>query len=145
MAIPKKQVLIGATDVKFETTFSGQQPLSAKWMNGETQLATNSDYTVVDDVTAANSPYTLSLTIKTVSDSTPTSFKVVVNMQPPCNDLFTSNEYTQTATLEPLSKFVCRFVFLFRFSSSTVLSVEYMHVRSLSSKARSINFSNYYQ
>ncbi|KAL5258468.1 hypothetical protein ACHWQZ_G009090 [Mnemiopsis leidyi] len=101
--IPKKQVLIGATDVKFETTFSGQQPLLATWMNGNTELANGVDYTVVNDVSAANGPYTLSLTVKTVSDTTPTSFKLVLNLKAACDTLFTSNEYTKTAELEPLT------------------------------------------
>ena len=109
--IPKKQVLIGATDVKFETTFSGQQPLLATWMNGNTELSDGVDYTVVNDVSAANGPYTLSLTVKTVSDTTPTSFKLVLNLKTACDTLFTSNEYTKTAELEPLSTFVCTLFF----------------------------------
>ena len=80
-------------------------------MNGNTELPDGVDYTVVNDVSAANGPYTLSLTVKTVSDTTPTSFKLVVNMRPDCDTLFTSNEYTKTANLEPLSEFVCFYVY----------------------------------
>ena len=85
------------------TTFDGQQPLAAAWKNAAgDDLSTGADYTVVDDVSAANGPYTLSLLIKTVSGTTPASFKIVLNLRPDCTDLFTDNEYTETVELEIL-------------------------------------------
>ena len=90
-----------------------------------TLTSTETDkYTVLTDVSADSGPYTLSLTIKKVSADTPDSFKVVVNLFPGdgnCDQLFTSNEYTQTAELVKLCE-LSTFEILINFIRYSIIS-----------------------